>query len=343
MVKAFVRSLLTIIIPFIGFNGLLMSCGGGNGTSALLPQSTGKSGELLIVIDTADWNSVLGESLKACFAAPYPGLPQEEPYFDIIHIAPEAFSSIFRTTTCIMKVEVGQSEKAGFRKSENVWARDQLYMVLSANNTANAAAMVNKRAEELREWFKKTEIDRLQKTIVKTADPQLGNIVEEQAGVSLSVPADFNKVTSANGMAYFRRDRQIGAHNVIQGLVCYSFPYEQESDLSMAHLVAQRDAVTKRLVKGQLQEEYMKVYREYEPDTATYQVKGHYVKELRGLWKMEGAFMGGPFLHLALVDEKGGRVVCLDGFVYGPKFNKREYIRQLEGILKTAELTGQKQ
>jgi hypothetical protein len=53
---------------------------------------------------------------------------------------------------------------------------------------------------------------------------------------------------------------------------------------------------------------------------------------------MENDFMGGPFLHYTLVDEKNNRVIELDAFVFAPKFDKREYLRELEAIVKTVRI-----
>ena len=45
--------------------------------------------------------------------------------------------------------------------------------------------------------------------------------------------------------------------------------------------------------------------------------------------------MGGPFISYVLVDEELDRVYYLDGFVYSPSKDQREFIRELETILRT--------
>jgi len=50
------------------------------------------------------------------------------------------------------------------------------------------------------------------------------------------------------------------------------------------------------------------------------------------LWNMENAFMGGPFVHYAFVDKTGKQLICVDGYVFAPKFDKREFLRELEAI-----------
>ena len=63
--------------------------------------------------------------------------------------------------------------------------------------------------------------------------------------------------------------------------------------------------------------------------------KEKYAIKLSGLWKMEGIFMGGSFINYTFLDSKEERVVNIYGFVYAPKFNHREYLRELEALFTT--------
>jgi len=62
-----------------------------------------------------------------------------------------------------------------------------------------------------------------------------------------------------------------------------------------------------------------------------------YYTELKGLWRLEGDFMGGPFISLSTVDTIRNRVVTVEGYVYAPKNDKRNFLRQTEAILYTLE------
>jgi hypothetical protein len=67
-----------------------------------------------------------------------------------------------------------------------------------------------------------------------------------------------------------------------------------------------------------------------------------YMVEMRGLWKLENAFMGGPFISHTMLDEKNNRVITVEGFVYAPSLDKRNYVRELEAILQTLEVVDQR-
>ena len=51
--------------------------------------------------------------------------------------------------------------------------------------------------------------------------------------------------------------------------------------------------------------------------------------------------MGGPFVSHIRLDEENQRVVVVEGFVYAPETNKRNYIRRLEAALFTLRLPGE--
>lgn len=59
-------------------------------------------------------------------------------------------------------------------------------------------------------------------------------------------------------------------------------------------------------------------------------------KELRGLWRMEGYFMGGPFYALAFYNPNNGMQYMLEGYAYAPQFDKAPLIREIEAIAKSA-------
>ncbi|MDX9729940.1 MAG: DUF4837 family protein, partial [Bacteroidales bacterium] len=59
--------------------------------------------------------------------------------------------------------------------------------------------------------------------------------------------------------------------------------------------------------------------------------------EMRGLWTLEGGFMGGPFISYAFIDSASSRAVVVTGFVYAPREEKRELLRQVEALMYTVK------
>ena len=54
------------------------------------------------------------------------------------------------------------------------------------------------------------------------------------------------------------------------------------------------------------------------------------------LWEVKGQFMAGPFLNYQIkTNSKNNQQIMLDGFVYSPGTDKREYIFELEAIMRS--------
>jgi hypothetical protein len=102
-------------------------------------------------------------------------------------------------------------------------------------------------------------------------------------------------------------------------------------------LIARRNAVLKKNVPGSLPGSYMttedRIAIEYEP----FVMNKRYFAALRGLWRVEGDFMAGPFTSLSTVDEKNNRILTGEGYVYAPDNNKRNLLRQVEAIIYTIQ------
>ena len=61
--------------------------------------------------------------------------------------------------------------------------------------------------------------------------------------------------------------------------------------------------------------------------------------ELRGLWKVQGDFMGGPFIDYFYEDKANNELLMLSGYLYAPaKPRKAIYMREIEAVLKTFEV-----
>ena len=74
----------------------------------------------------------------------------------------------------------------------------------------------------------------------------------------------------------------------------------------------------------------------YVPGSQQINIGGKQILETRGLWEIKGQFMAGPFLNYQFkFDNKQDEYIMLDGFVYSPGSNKREYIFELEAIMRT--------
>ena len=70
-------------------------------------------------------------------------------------------------------------------------------------------------------------------------------------------------------------------------------------------------------------------------------LQGKYCGVMRGLWRVQGDMMGGPFVSHTRLDEQNNRVIVVEGFVYAPETEKRNFIRRIEAALYTLRLPGE--
>ena len=57
------------------------------------------------------------------------------------------------------------------------------------------------------------------------------------------------------------------------------------------------------------------------------------VLKVRGLWKMQNGFMGGPFISNFINDKLNDRVLVIEGFLFNPGKEKRNSLQELEWLI----------
>ena len=121
-------------------------------------------------------------------------------------------------------------------------------------------------------------------------------------------------------------------------LLVYSFPWQADEPWTEAAWIARRDSVLQRNLPGSFEGSYMTTETRMPPlFTATAATDG-LGGTLRGLWRMQGDMMGGPFVSRALYDAEQQRMIVVEGFVYAPESNKAPLIHKLEASLTTFRL-----
>ena len=115
-------------------------------------------------------------------------------------------------------------------------------------------------------------------------------------------------------------------------------PYQSEEQFLPEKIDNRLDTMMRRHVPGPAEGSYMGTERRMEITHELYDYKGSkYCIETRGLWRLFGDFMGGPFVTYTLLSPDGKQVVEVTGFVYCPRFDKRDYLMQVDGICNSVK------
>ena len=121
-------------------------------------------------------------------------------------------------------------------------------------------------------------------------------------------------------------------------ILAYSMPLPKGGTIDTSTILSLRDSIGKTHIPGQFKDTYMQTSKALAPSFKSVIIDGVHTTESRGLWEVKNDFMGGAFINYSFIDTKNKRVLCLDGFVYAPNQDKRDYIFELEAIFKTLKL-----
>ena len=127
-----------------------------------------------------------------------------------------------------------------------------------------------------------------------------------------------------------------------QNFVIYSFPYRDKKTFTKDYFVHKRDSVMQINIPGAREGMYMST-DSIMTDVRAISVLGEYALEARGLWRVRGDFMGGPFVSHMRLDRANQRVIVSEIFIYSPDKMKRNLVRTMEASLYTLKLPGDKQ
>ena len=84
----------------------LVSCNEEQQRKALLPNISGKAGEVVVVIGQDNWEGAVGTTLRDSLACDFPQLPQKEPLFTLVNVPQAAFTSMFQIHRNIIIINI---------------------------------------------------------------------------------------------------------------------------------------------------------------------------------------------------------------------------------------------
>ena len=337
------RALLFLSIASIVFVSSCQTSGGGEGSSGL-PRASVAPGTLVIVAESELYNSTAGEALQDVFAAAIYGLPQLEPEFDIQHFSPDKFSSLMRLSPNILVVEQSDTKPIGFELKRDVYARQQVVAFLRYKTSDDLLETLQNDGPRVIDALNKVEHERIATKFASVPEKSVIEEVETQYGIKLALPKDFRLALSRPSFAWMRLEKSrpsgTSVHPINQGIMIWYTPYTDTSQFNIEALMATRDSITQRYIPGPTDGSYMNIsHRAYEPVIKSINWQDRYTVEMRGLWRVENGFMGGPFVSITTLDTKNSRMITIDGYVFAPEFDKREYLREVEAIIKSAKFT----
>ncbi|MBI9037354.1 MAG: DUF4837 family protein [Bacteroidales bacterium] len=298
----------------------------------VLKHSSGKTAEMIVVTNNeAQWNSKIGKTIKDWFAQEHIGLPQPEPAFSVVNIPEPKFKKMFQLHRNIFIVNIDEKiKKTNIETKKDLWAQPQRVIKITAPSEEAFLKAFNKSKESFTLLFDKVERRRIIGTFKSFADISIKNELKDKFGISMIIPGGFYIAQKGKDFIWLRKE----THTFGEGILIYSYDYTDTIAYEPKRIIDIRDSITKQFIPGPSDGSYMKVSQDViYPFFKEINFNNNFAIETRGLWKVEGNFMGGPFLSYTLVNDKSLKVITADAYLYNPKEKKVKYMRQLEAIL----------
>ena len=287
----------------------------------LLPASSGNINNISVVTNDELWEGAVGEVIRENFGRPIYGLPQIEPIFSLSHIPSKVFSGFATKSRTILKIDVSENE--GVFNFKNTYASPQRIIQITANSPDKIIEIINENLNSIYSTMYFNEIQEKQRRISKNLNKT--QAIKKNTGVSLKFPSAYRVAKADTNFVWIRRDIETGSVNLF---------IQRQRNQTEQSIIEKRDSISKIYIPGPVENTYMSTDLIYTPNTQEINLGGKQVFETRGLWEIEGQFMAGPFLNfqIKLGDDD---FIMLDGFVYSPGSTKREYIFELEAIMRS--------
>lgn len=310
----------------------LASCKGGK--KALLPSISGKAGEVIVVIDRDNWEGNLGVEVRELLACDCPYLAQLEPMYSLVNVTPGGFADLFKVHRNIVIFDINED------KTENkvsylhdIWAAPQCVINVSAKDAKSATELVQANGKFIVNAIEQAERDRVIRNSIRYEERSLAPQVAEIFGGSPHFPMGYKLKKKADGFIWIADEKQY----TIQGVLIYKYPATVAEEFTRDNIVSHRNAILKENVPGMFDGTYMTTSKVITPDIEYIKYKGRNFAQLRGYWEVENDYMGGPFVSHSFFSPDGMEVIVAEAFVYAPKYDKRQYLRQVESILYSWE------
>lgn len=327
---------------------------------AFLPDSNGQHGEILVLMENSLWNGVVGEALISNLTRHAEGpYLRAEPMFSFYQKQPGELNHVNQLNRNILKFMVDHDStyaETQVIKKRNYYAKNQLFIIIKDSDPNRLYDFAQNKMDNTIDDFNAFELEQLVRIYNNKPNKNVNEQVKQKFGIGISVPSKSVLKSNKENFLFAKRDRSRnelsndannaagGTFWIQQGFLFWSTPYIPDSaQMTVENALKDRDSTLKHNVPGETKGTYMGTeYTEYyDPQGRVFEYQGHKAVEIRGLWIYEGDVFvggGGPFVQYSILNEAENKIITVCGYVYAPKYEKREYIRELDAVLNTIDL-----
>lgn len=305
----------------------------------LSPTSSGRPYEILVVVDNPLWERPAGRALHDVLDTDVPGLPQSERSFKIMYTAPQNYDMTLKLIRNIIIVDIQNIyTQPKFKYARDVYSSPQTILTIQAPDEASFEQFVQENKQVLIDFFTRAEMNRQISLLEEQHDDYITTKVKSMFDCDVWVSSELTGTKTGENFFWAGTNAATGDRN----FVIYSYPYTDKDTFTKEYFIHKRDSVMKANIPGAKEGMYMAT-DSITVDVRPIDIHGDYTMEARGLWRMKGDFMGGPFVSHTRLDKANKRIVTAEIFIYSPDKLKRNLVRQMEASLYTLKLPNDKQ
>ncbi len=305
-----------------------------NTAKTILPNVSGKAGEVIVVIGKDNWEGNLGNEIGSLLARDCEYLPQREPLYSLVNLSPNAFTDMFKLHRNILIFNIDSTvTKQGVVYRKDVWAKPQCVIQVNASCADSASVVLTRNGENITGAIEQAERNRVIANTLLYEEPELAVAVEKMIGGKVHFPVGYNLKKVTDDFIWIADEKQ----QTIQGVFVYKYPATQEDPFTEENIIASRNEILKKYVPAVPENSYMTTSAFVKPGIRFLKYHNLDFVETRGLWEVYNDFMGGPFVSHSFYSKDGKDIIVLEAWVYAPKYDKRQYMRQTESLLYSFE------
>lgn len=309
---------------------LVLACNDNKPGPRLLADSSGRINTITVVMPQRDWNGPLGKTVKKELEKEYEGLPLVEPQFTLTHLPPKLFDGFAKHSRNILVF--AQDSIPGINIYQDLYAKPQVVTIIKGEDAALQAFYFQENAALITATVIENERKEKRRRIRKS--PAKPETFQSKLGIKMLYPTAYKLFKSDTNFVWIQKEIPKGHLNII----AYSIPLSLPSGPISKKIIPIRNTIGKKYIPGRLPNTYMATEESYRPYYYKTKLDQRETYLTKGMWNVSNDYMAGPFVHYLIKDSVRKRWLAVEGFAFAPSVNKREYMFELETIVRSVQI-----
>ena len=251
-----------------------------------------------------------------------------------MNVAPGGFADLFKVHRNIVIFQIDpQAVNTGVLVKNDVWASPQCVVQVSAHDSEEAIATLKEKGATIVSAIEQAERDRVIRNTLLYEERPIAEAVNEIMGGSPHFPSGYKLKMKNDHFVWIADEKQY----TTQGVFVYKYPVTKDDPFTLESIIAKRNEMLQENVPGMFENTYMTTAEYIAPTMEFIKYKGREFAQTRGYWEVYNDYMGGPFVSHSFYSPDGSEIIVTEAFVYAPRYDKRQYLRQVESLLYSFE------